>query len=182
MDRISREHRSWNMSRIRGRDTKPEVAVRSVLHRLGLRFRLHRRDLPGRPDIVLARHRTVVFGPRMLLASACEMPLCIQPEEQHGILVTEVQNEYRAGPARPPSPPRTRLACRRRLGVPSHRPRGACQTSRCRLSVADISPAAISAARRPAIPARRRLRAAPPSSPARGSRLFPRSSRGRGPG
>lgn len=61
MDRISREHRSWNMSRIRGRDTKPEVAVRSVLHRLGLRFRLHRRDLPGRPDIVLARHRTVVL-------------------------------------------------------------------------------------------------------------------------
>lgn len=61
MDRISRGHRSWNMSRIRGRDTKPEVAVRSVLHRLGFRFRLHRRDLPGRPDIVLARHRAIVF-------------------------------------------------------------------------------------------------------------------------
>ena len=61
MDRISREHRSWNMSRIRGHDTKPEVVVRSVLHRLGFRFRLHRRDLPGRPDIVLARHRTIVF-------------------------------------------------------------------------------------------------------------------------
>lgn len=49
------------MSRIRGRDTKPEVTVRSVLHRLGFRFRLHRRDLPGRPDIVLARYRTVVL-------------------------------------------------------------------------------------------------------------------------
>jgi DNA mismatch endonuclease (patch repair protein) len=61
MDRISREHRSWNMSRIRGRDTRPEVAVRSVLHGLGWRFRLHRKDLPGRPDIVLVRHRTVVF-------------------------------------------------------------------------------------------------------------------------
>jgi DNA mismatch endonuclease (patch repair protein) len=61
MDRISPEHRSWNMSRIRGRDTKPEVAVRSILHRLGLRFRLHRGDLPGRPDIVLTRHRTVVL-------------------------------------------------------------------------------------------------------------------------
>ena len=61
MDRISRERRSWNMSRIRGRDTKPEVAVRSVLHELGFRFRLHRKDLPGRPDIVLARHRAVMF-------------------------------------------------------------------------------------------------------------------------
>lgn len=49
------------MSRIRGRDTKPELAVRSVLHRLGYRFRLHVPDLPGRPDIVLPRHRTVVL-------------------------------------------------------------------------------------------------------------------------
>jgi DNA mismatch endonuclease (patch repair protein) len=49
------------MSRIRGRDTKPELAVRSVLHRLGYRFRLHVRYLPGRPDIVLPRHRTVVL-------------------------------------------------------------------------------------------------------------------------
>lgn len=61
MDRLSKNHRSWNMSRIRGSDTKPEVAVRSILHRLGYRFRLHRRDLPGKPDIVLPRHRVVVF-------------------------------------------------------------------------------------------------------------------------
>jgi len=49
------------MSRIRGRDTGPEKTVRSVLHRLGYRFRLQRRDLPGCPDIVLPRHRTVIF-------------------------------------------------------------------------------------------------------------------------
>jgi len=49
------------MSRIRGRDTKPEKIVRSVLHRLGFRFRLVAADLPGRPDIVLRRRRTVVF-------------------------------------------------------------------------------------------------------------------------
>ena len=49
------------MSRIRGKDTKPEIRVRSVLHRLGYRFRLHRRDLPGKPDIVLPRYETVVF-------------------------------------------------------------------------------------------------------------------------
>ena len=61
MDRLSPHRRSWNMSRIRGRDTRPERTVRSVLHRLGFRFRLHRRDLPGVPDIVLTRHRTVIF-------------------------------------------------------------------------------------------------------------------------
>ena len=49
------------MSRIRSRDTKPEVVVRSLLHGMGYRFRLHRRDLPGRPDIVLPRHKMVVF-------------------------------------------------------------------------------------------------------------------------
>lgn len=49
------------MSRIRSRDTAPERLVRSALHRAGYRFRLHRKDLPGRPDIVLPKHRTVVF-------------------------------------------------------------------------------------------------------------------------
>lgn len=58
---MSREHRSWNMSRIRGKDTRPELRVRSALHRLGYRFRLNRRDLPGKPDIVLPRHQTVIF-------------------------------------------------------------------------------------------------------------------------
>ncbi|WLD14677.1 DNA mismatch endonuclease Vsr [Planctellipticum variicoloris] len=61
VDRISKQHRSWNMSRIRSGDTKPELIVRSLLHRLGYRFRLHRKDLPGSPDIVLPRYRTVVF-------------------------------------------------------------------------------------------------------------------------
>ena len=60
-DTLSREKRSWNMSRIRNRDTKPELVVRSMLHRLGYRFRLHRPDLPGRPDIVLPKYHTVVF-------------------------------------------------------------------------------------------------------------------------
>lgn len=60
-DRISKARRSWNMSRIKARDTKPEVQVRSILHRMGLRFRLHRADLPGKPDIVLVSRRTVVF-------------------------------------------------------------------------------------------------------------------------
>ncbi len=49
------------MSRIRGRDTGPELRVRSITHRLGFRFSLRRTDLPGRPDIVLPRYRTVIF-------------------------------------------------------------------------------------------------------------------------
>lgn len=49
------------MSRIRSVNTRPEIAVRSILHRLGYRFRLHRKDLPGRPDIVLPRHRKIVL-------------------------------------------------------------------------------------------------------------------------
>ena len=61
MDRISKEHRSWNMSRIKSGNTKPEIVVRSLLHKLGYRFRLHRKDLPGKPDIVLPRYNSVVF-------------------------------------------------------------------------------------------------------------------------
>lgn len=61
MDILTPEKRSWNMSRIRGRDTKPELALRSALHRLGYRFRLSDRSLPGRPDIVLPKYKTAVF-------------------------------------------------------------------------------------------------------------------------
>lgn len=61
VDTQSPEHRSWNMSRIRGRDTKPEKLVRSMLFRMGYRYRVCRRDLPGTPDIVLPRYRTVIF-------------------------------------------------------------------------------------------------------------------------
>jgi DNA mismatch endonuclease (patch repair protein) len=81
-DRLSRERRSWNMSRIRGKDTTPERIVRSLLHRLGYRFRLHVRipiqlrtqeirknisSVPAfliryvRPDILLPKHKTAIF-------------------------------------------------------------------------------------------------------------------------
>lgn len=49
------------MSRVRSKDTAPELLVRSILHRLGYRFRLHRKDLPGNPDIVLPKYHTVIF-------------------------------------------------------------------------------------------------------------------------
>ena len=60
-DTLTPKKRSWNMSRIRSIDTKPEILLRSLLHRLGFRFRIHRRDLPGRPDIVLPKFRTVIL-------------------------------------------------------------------------------------------------------------------------
>ncbi len=74
-DCLSAAKRSWNMSRIRGKDTTPEKIVRSVLHRMGLRFRLHRKievrmkkaegriekPLVVRPDIVLAKYKTAIF-------------------------------------------------------------------------------------------------------------------------
>lgn len=60
-DRISKEHRSWNMSRIRGKHTKPELRLRSLLHRMGFRFRLHDPRLPGKPDIVLPKYKTAIF-------------------------------------------------------------------------------------------------------------------------
>jgi DNA mismatch endonuclease (patch repair protein) len=60
-DHLNKETRSWNMSRICGKDTKPEIAVRKILHAAGFRFRLHVKDLPGKPDIVLPKWKTVVF-------------------------------------------------------------------------------------------------------------------------
>ncbi|MDD2237227.1 MAG: very short patch repair endonuclease [Kiritimatiellae bacterium] len=61
MDHLTSKQRSWNMSRIRGADTKPEILVRSMLHRAGYRFRKNVKTLPGKPDIVLPKYRTVIF-------------------------------------------------------------------------------------------------------------------------
>ena len=55
------ERRSRNMSAIKSKNTKPEIAVRKLLHSMGYRFRLHRKDLPGSPDIVLPKYKTVIF-------------------------------------------------------------------------------------------------------------------------
>ena len=60
-DTVDSQKRSEIMSRVRDRDTKPELIVRRIAHRLGFRFRLHRRDLPGCPDMVFPRHRSVIM-------------------------------------------------------------------------------------------------------------------------
>jgi DNA mismatch endonuclease, patch repair protein len=57
----SKKQRSYNMSRIRSTDTRPEMLVRKYLHGLGFRYALHSRKLPGKPDIVLTKYKTVVF-------------------------------------------------------------------------------------------------------------------------
>lgn len=61
VDIVSSEVRSRMMSGIKGKDTKPEILIRQLLYRAGYRFRLHRKDLPGRPDIVLTRYNAVLF-------------------------------------------------------------------------------------------------------------------------
>lgn len=60
-DTHSPEQRSFNMSRIKERDTKPEMVVRSLVHQLGFRFRLHRKDLPGKPDLVFPSRKKIIF-------------------------------------------------------------------------------------------------------------------------
>lgn len=60
-DTLSKEKRSWNMSRIRGKDTQIEIRVRKYLFSKGFRFRKNVTDLPGKPDIVLPKYKTVIF-------------------------------------------------------------------------------------------------------------------------
>lgn len=61
MDVHEPEVRSYNMSRIKGKDTKPEMIVRKFIFSLGFRYRVHLKNLPGKPDIVLPKYRTVIF-------------------------------------------------------------------------------------------------------------------------
>ena len=60
-DNVTPARRSWIMGRVKSQDTAPELYVRRALHAAGLRFRLHDKRLPGAPDLVLRKHRTVVF-------------------------------------------------------------------------------------------------------------------------
>ena len=61
MDKLTPERRSENMRRIKSKGMKPEMTVRKLAHRLGYRFRLHRKDLPGKPDLVFPGRRKVIF-------------------------------------------------------------------------------------------------------------------------
>ena len=61
MDVHTPQQRRYNMSQIKGKNTKPEMAVRRLCHALGYRFRLHRKDLPGKPDLVFPKYKVVIF-------------------------------------------------------------------------------------------------------------------------
>ena len=61
VDHLSPAKRSWNMSRIRSKNTKPELIVRKVLHNAGIRYRLHAKDLPGKPDLSNKRRKFAIF-------------------------------------------------------------------------------------------------------------------------
>jgi DNA mismatch endonuclease (patch repair protein) len=61
VDTLDQARRSKNMAAIRSQDMKPELAVRKTAHRLGFRYRLHRRDLPGKPDLVFSKYNAVIF-------------------------------------------------------------------------------------------------------------------------
>ena len=61
MDTLTRTERSERMARIHGRDTRPEMVVRRMLHGMGYRYRLHRGDLPGKPDIVFGKRKKAIF-------------------------------------------------------------------------------------------------------------------------
>lgn len=60
-DKLTKEQRSYNMSQIKSKDTKPEIAVRHALHHLGYRYRKNDKRLPGKPDIYLPKYKTVIF-------------------------------------------------------------------------------------------------------------------------
>ncbi len=61
MDVLTKKQRSYCMSRIRGKDTKPEITVRKIIYNLGYRYRLYKRNLPGYPDIVLTKQKKIIF-------------------------------------------------------------------------------------------------------------------------
>ena len=94
-DRISEQRRSWNMSRIRGKDTAPELHLRSLLHRAGYRFRLHHPTLPGRPDIVLPKYRAAVFVHGCYWHRHAGCPLAATPKTRTGFWQAKFDNTVR---------------------------------------------------------------------------------------
>ena len=61
IDVLTKEQHSFNMSRIRNKNTRPEILVRSIVHRMGYRYALHRKDLPGHSDMVLTKYHKIIF-------------------------------------------------------------------------------------------------------------------------
>lgn len=90
VDVLTAEQRRLNMSRIRGKDTKPEMQLRRGLHARGFRFRLHCRDLPGRPDLVFPAWRSVVFV-HGCFWHAHDCPMCKLPTTRAEFWANKIQ-------------------------------------------------------------------------------------------
>ncbi len=82
MDTLSPDERSERMSRVRGKDTKPEMVVRRLVHGLGYRYRLHGRSLPGNPDLVFGKRRKVIFVHGCYWHRHAGCPLCRLPKSK----------------------------------------------------------------------------------------------------
>ena len=95
MDIVSPQKRSWMMSRVRSRDTAPEKAVRSLVHQMGFRFRVHKRSLPGSPDIVLARHKKVVFVHGCFWHQHKGCPSASKPKSNQGFWNAKLEENVR---------------------------------------------------------------------------------------
>ena len=116
VDILTRAQRRFNMSRIRGQDTEPELMLRRGLHRRGLRYRLHRKDLPGRPDLVFPARKAVI------LVHGCfwhlhDCPKFKMAGDQGGVLADQDPAESRAGSGGAGGIAPSRMAGPDRVGV-----------------------------------------------------------------
>jgi DNA mismatch endonuclease (patch repair protein) len=116
-DSLTKTWRSWNMSRIKGKDTAPEKSVRSILHRLGYRFRLHRSKLLGRPDIVLAKHKTIVFVHGCFRHRHKNCKDATMPKTRREWWQAKLEGNAAPGPAKSGCAPAKRLASNNGVGV-----------------------------------------------------------------
>ena len=120
MDVFTPEKRSEVMSRIRGRDTKPELALRSMLHRLGYRFTVNgpnNRSLPGKPDLVLPKYHTVIFVHGCFWHGHENCPSFRMPKSRIDFWTAKIARQPGPRPPKRKYPPRPRLARRHHLGM-----------------------------------------------------------------
>lgn len=95
VDNLSIEQRRKNMRRIRAQNTKPELIVRSAVHKMGFRFRLHVSKLPGKPDIVLARHAKVIFVHGCFWHQHAGCVRCTTPNTNRGYWVPKLSGNIK---------------------------------------------------------------------------------------
>ena len=94
MDNHSKETRSYNMSRIQAKNTKPELLVRKFLFANGFRYRVHDKKLPGKPDIVLPKYRTVIFIHGCFWHSHKECKYSVIPKSNQDYWIPKIQGNF----------------------------------------------------------------------------------------